>query len=103
LLVESLTLGLFGGLLGAAIAAALLAALRGVRLPPSMRPLGYRVVTGSGEPTRVVIVYLGECDIESDAQALIADDVRARLAMPNLELTCERGQSLFGPIEFRRN
>jgi uncharacterized hydrophobic protein (TIGR00271 family) len=79
------------------------AAMQGVRLPPSMRLLGYRVVTGSGEPTRVVIVYLGERDIESDAQALIADDVRARLAIPNTELSCERLQSLFGPISFRRN
>jgi uncharacterized hydrophobic protein (TIGR00271 family) len=79
------------------------AAMQGVRLPPSMRLLGYRVVTGSGEPTRVVVVYLGERDIESDAQALIADDVRARFAIPNAELNCERIQSLFGPIDFRRN
>jgi hypothetical protein len=78
-------------------------AMQGIRLPPSMRLLGYRVVTGSGEPTRVVVVYLGERDIESDAQALIADEVRARLAMPNTELSCERVQSLFGPIGFRRN
>jgi uncharacterized hydrophobic protein (TIGR00271 family) len=79
------------------------AAMQGVRLPPSMQLLGYRVVTGSGEPTRIVIVYLGERDIESDAQALIADDVRARLAIPNTEISCERVRSLFGPIVFRRN
>ncbi len=79
------------------------AAMQGVRLPPSMQLLGYRVVTGSTEPTRLVIVYLGERDIESDAQALIAEDVRARLAIPNTEMSCERVQSLFGPIGFRRN
>jgi uncharacterized hydrophobic protein (TIGR00271 family) len=79
------------------------AAMQGVRLPPSMQLLGYRVVTGSGEPTRIVIVYLGERDIESDAQALIADDIRARLAIPNMEMSCERIQSLFGPIVFKRN
>ncbi|HEY8460009.1 MAG TPA: hypothetical protein VIM99_06485, partial [Blastocatellia bacterium] len=79
------------------------AAMRGVRLPPSMRLLGYRVVTGSGELTRVTLAYLGERDIESDAQALIADDVRARLAIPDMELSCERIPSLFGPIGFRRN
>jgi hypothetical protein len=60
-------------------------------------------VTGSGESTRLVIVYLGERDIEGDAQALIADDVRARLAIPNAELICERVQSFFGQIVFRRN
>jgi hypothetical protein len=79
------------------------AAMQGVRLPPSAQLLGYRVVNGSGEPTRVVIVYLGERDIEGDAQALIADDVRSRLAIPNTELSCERVQALFGPIVFRRN
>jgi uncharacterized hydrophobic protein (TIGR00271 family) len=79
------------------------AAMQGVRLPPSMQLLGYRVVTGSSEPARLVIVYLGERDIESDAQALIAADVRARFDIPNAELSCERIQSLFGPIEFRRN
>jgi hypothetical protein len=79
------------------------AAMQGVRLPPSAQLLGYRVVNGSGESTRVVIVYLGERDIEGDAQALITDDVRSRLAIPNTELSCERVQSLFGPILFRRN
>jgi outer membrane protein OmpA-like peptidoglycan-associated protein len=78
-------------------------AMQGVRLPPSMRLLSYRVMTGSGEPTRVVIVYLGERDIESDAQALIVDDIRARLAIPSTELSCERIQSMFGPIGFMRN
>jgi hypothetical protein len=79
------------------------AAMQGVRLPPSMQLLGYRVVTGSSEPARLVIVYLGERDIESDAQALIAADIRARFDIPNAEMSCERIQSLFGPIEFRRN
>ncbi len=79
------------------------AAMQGVRLPPSMQLLGYRVVTGSGEPTRLVIMYLGDREIEKDAQALIAEDVRARLAIPNAEMSCERIQSLFGPIVFRRN
>lgn len=79
------------------------AAMQGVRLPPSMQLLGYRVVTGSSEPARLVIIYLGERDIESDAQALIAADIRARFDIPNAEMSCERIQSLFGPIEFRRN
>jgi outer membrane protein OmpA-like peptidoglycan-associated protein len=79
------------------------AAMQGVRLPPSAQMLDYRIVTGSTEPTRLVIVYLGERDIETDAQALIADDVRARLAIPNAEMSCERVQSFFGPIVFRRN
>jgi uncharacterized hydrophobic protein (TIGR00271 family) len=79
------------------------AAMHGVRLPPSAQMLGYRIVTGSTEPTRLVIVYLGERDIESDAQALIAEEVRARLAIPNTEMSCERVQSFFGPIVFRRN
>jgi uncharacterized hydrophobic protein (TIGR00271 family) len=79
------------------------AAMQGVRLPPSAQMIGYRIVTGSAEPTRLVIVYLGERDIESDAQALIAEEVRARLAIPNTETNCERIQSFFGPLVFRRN
>jgi uncharacterized hydrophobic protein (TIGR00271 family) len=79
------------------------AALQGIRLPPPAQMLGYRVVTGSAEPTRLVIVYLGERDIEGDAQALIAEEVRARLAIPNTEMRCERIQSFFGPLVFRRN
>ncbi len=79
------------------------AVMQGLRLPPSMRLIGYRVVTGSGEPTRLVIVYLGERDIDSDAQALIAGDIRARFDIPNAEMSCERIPSLFGPVEFRRN
>lgn len=78
-------------------------ALTGLRLPPGAQLLDYRVVTGGIEPARVIIDYLAENDITSDAQALIAEDVRERLGEAALPVAFERIPSEFGPLAFRRN
>jgi uncharacterized hydrophobic protein (TIGR00271 family) len=78
-------------------------AMQGVRLPPSAQLIDYRVVTGSSELLRVVVRYLGDRDIEPDAQSLIADEIRERFAMPDAPVSYERVQSSFGPLLFRRN
>lgn len=77
--------------------------MQGMRLPPAAQLISYRVVAGSSEPLRVVVCYLGDRDIESDAQALIADEIRMRFAMPRAPVSYERVQTSFGPLVFRRN
>jgi hypothetical protein len=79
------------------------AAMQGGRLPPAAQLTGYRVMAGSSESLRVVVCYLGDRDIEPDAQALIADEFRARFAIPAAPVSYERVQSSFGPLVFRRN
>ncbi len=78
-------------------------AMQGVRLPPAAQLTGYRIVTGSGEPLRVVVNYLGDRDIETDAQALVADEIRARFAIADAAVSYERIQSSLGPLVFKRN
>jgi hypothetical protein len=78
-------------------------AMQGVRLPPAAQLTGYRVVTGSGEPLRVVVCYLGDRDIETDAQALVADHIRARFAIADAAVSYERIRSSFGPLVFKRH
>lgn len=79
------------------------AAMQGVRLPPAAQLIGYRVVASSNEPLGVVISYLSDRDIGPDAQALIADEIRARFATPDAPVSYDRVQSSFGPLVFRRN
>jgi hypothetical protein len=78
-------------------------AMQGLRLPPSAQLLDYRVVTSSQNQSQVVVVYLSERDIEPDAQALMQQDIRARLMAPALQVSYERMPATFGPLEFRRN
>lgn len=78
-------------------------ALSGLRLPPAAQLLNYRVVTGGASPTQVVIHYLAERDVETDAQALIAEDVRARFADPSVAVRFERVPLSLGPLLFRHN
>jgi len=79
------------------------AALAGLRFPPAAQLLDYQLVTGSPESTRVIINYLAENEITTDAQALIAEDVQARLSDSTLAVTFERHPRTFGPLTFRRN
>ncbi len=78
-------------------------ALQGLRLPPAAQMLGYRVVTGINNQTQVVLSYLGEREIEPDAQALLEQEIRARLAVPATQVSFERLPATVGPVEFRRN
>ncbi len=79
------------------------AALTGLRFPPAAQLLDYQLVTGSPESTRVIINYLADDEITTDAQALITEDVQARLSDATLAVTFERHPSTFGPLTFRRN
>jgi uncharacterized hydrophobic protein (TIGR00271 family) len=78
-------------------------ALRSLQLPPAVRLVDYRVVTGATEPLRVVVTYLGEREIGEDAQALITGEIRARFADPVAGVSFERIPTTIGPLTFRRN
>ena len=78
-------------------------ALRGLRLPPPAQMLDHRVTTSPTEPIRIEISYLSDRDIEQDARALIADDIRSRLNYPSAQATLNRVEDSFGPITFSRN
>jgi uncharacterized hydrophobic protein (TIGR00271 family) len=77
--------------------------LRGLRLPPAARLLDYHIITSASEPLRVVVSYLGDREIEADAQALLTDDIRLRVAEPAAAVVFERVPATFGPITFKRN
>ncbi len=78
-------------------------ALRGLRLPPPAQMLDYRVTAGPTEPGRVEISYLSDRDIDPDARALIADDLRSRLNYPTAQVTLDRVEDSLGPVTFSRN
>lgn len=79
------------------------AALRGVRFPPTTQLIDYRVSLGSKAPARVVLSYLCDTDIGTDAQALITEDIRTRMTAPESAVSFEKVPVSFGPITFRRN
>lgn len=78
-------------------------ALRDLRMPPSVRLVNSRVITGGAEPVEVVLSYLCDHDLDADAQALITEEIRARFADPTAVLKLERLPASFGPIFFSRN
>ncbi|MBI4470649.1 MAG: DUF389 domain-containing protein [Acidobacteria bacterium] len=78
-------------------------ALQSLRLPPAAKLLDYDMVARSTAPMRLVVRYLGERDIDSDAEMLIAEDVRIRLADPDASVSLERIPLVLGEITFRRN
>lgn len=78
-------------------------ALADLRLPPPARLLDYEVTTGAGASSQVRLVYLSERDIDADAQALIADDVRSRFENPQAGVLFERIATSTGPLAFARN
>lgn len=77
--------------------------LRGLRLPPPAQMVDYQVTTSAAEPVRIEISYLSERDIEPDAMALIADDIRSRLSYPTAQVKLSRVENTFAPIAFGRN
>lgn len=78
-------------------------ALQGLRLPPASQLYDYRVVIGTAVPLQVELIYLAERDIDADAQALMIDDLRARLNNPQTIVRFVRIPSIFRLEPFRRN
>ena len=67
----------------AELARLITASLDDLRLPAPAQIVDYRTTTGSTDaPLGVTITYLSEREISADAQNLIAEDIRTRLAYP---------------------
>ncbi len=77
-------------------------ALRTLRLPPAVQLLDCRVTT-SAAPTEVNIRYLCDHELATDAQTLLAEEIRARFADATAAVNFERLQSAFEPLMFARN
>ena len=78
-------------------------ALADLRLPPPAALVSREVTTSAGAPPQVRLVYLSEHDIGEDAQALIAEGVRARFENAQARVVFERVGASAGPLSFGRN
>lgn len=78
-------------------------AMQGVRLPPAIELIEYRVATSPGDFWSTEISYLGDHQIGADAEALIAEDLRTRFAARRMAVRFEWVASSYGPLIFRRN
>lgn len=78
-------------------------AFQDLRLPPASQLYDYRLVMSGVGSLQTELVYLAERDIDADAQALITEDVRARLNDAQASVRFERIPSAFRIEPFRRN
>jgi uncharacterized hydrophobic protein (TIGR00271 family) len=77
--------------------------LRELRLPSPAQMLDYQITAAATEPVRIDISYLSERDIDQDAKALIADDIRSRMEYPTAQVTLSLVKDSFGPVPCSRN
>ena len=79
-------------------------ALADLRLPPPAKLVAREVTTSAGSsPPQIKLVYLSDHDIGEDAQALIAEGVRARFENAQARVVFERVGESAGPLTFGRN
>ncbi|KST70340.1 DUF389 domain-containing protein [Mastigocoleus testarum] len=78
-------------------------AMSSLRLPPPAEIVNYEVTTTPTTPLKVQVIYLSERDISSDAQLLLADDIKTRLAYPSAMVSMNRISPAVGDISFTRN
>lgn len=78
-------------------------AFQDLRLPPASQLYDYRLVVSDVGSLQTELIYLAERDIDADAQALITEDVRARLNDAQASVRFERIPSAFRIEPFRRN
>ncbi|HEY7543576.1 MAG TPA: DUF389 domain-containing protein, partial [Blastocatellia bacterium] len=77
--------------------------LRDLRLPSHAQRAGYEVTTNPSQPVEVRIHYLSERDIDADARALIVEDIRSRLNLPEAKVELERISSTPASLRFNFN
>jgi uncharacterized hydrophobic protein (TIGR00271 family) len=78
-------------------------ALKGLRLPPPAQLVGYSIATNAAQPIHVVVSYLSDRDIDSDAQSLIGDEIRTRLVFPAATISLDRIPASPSQARFARN
>jgi outer membrane protein OmpA-like peptidoglycan-associated protein len=62
-----------------------------------------RVTTSAAAPTEIQLRYLCDHDLATDAQTLLAEEIRARFADATASVNFERITSSFEPLVFARN
>jgi outer membrane protein OmpA-like peptidoglycan-associated protein len=77
--------------------------LDGLRLPPPAHLVGYKVMTSADEPLDITVTYLSDHEIDADAQALIVEDIKARLDVSTAKVKLSWIEESFGPLTFGRN
>jgi hypothetical protein len=75
--------------------------LSGLQFPPEVEFIGFRSTFGIAGSWQVALFYHAEREISSDAQALIAADVRTRCALPALVVVFEHLPVI--QLDFARN
>ncbi len=78
-------------------------AMGNLRLPPPAEMVNYELTTTPTTPLKVRVIYLSERDISSDAQLLLADDIKTRLAYPSAMIRMNRISPAVGNISFTRD
>lgn len=78
-------------------------AMSNLRLPPPAEMVNYEVTTTPTKPLKVGVIYLSKREISSDAQVLLANDIKTRLGYSSATLSMERIAPMMGDISFNRN
>ncbi len=76
-------------------------ALTGIYLPPPAKLIDYQLSAGPSNRLDLTLSYLSEREIEPDAQAVIQQDVRNRLELPQARARLVRVPVLVGQVSFR--
>ncbi|MEW6207669.1 MAG: DUF389 domain-containing protein [Acidobacteriota bacterium] len=77
--------------------------LRGLRLPPHAQMADYQVTASPSTGLEIGIDYLSERNIDADASALIIEEVRSRLELPDVKVELEKIPATPPPIRFNLN
>lgn len=77
--------------------------LSGFRLPPPAQLITKRITSTNEQPLLIELIYLSDREIGTDAQALLLDEIRSRLAFPNALVGYVRIAPEAGTIDFVSN
>ncbi len=75
-------------------------ALGEIRLPQPAQMVNYELITIPSEPLNIRLVYLSERDIDRDAQALLADNIRSKLDYQTAKISMQRIATSLGVIAY---
>lgn len=77
--------------------------LQGLRFPAPATLLRYQANVRQGLPLELNFIYLSGRDIDTDGQALIAGDIRARTNLSDAQVVFQRIPAIFGPLQLASN
>ncbi|MGA1621779.1 MAG: DUF389 domain-containing protein [Synechocystis sp.] len=66
-------------------------ALASINFPPTLPLVSYQVLLREGlSPPKLLVVYLGDRDLQADAQAILSDQIQTSLQINNLQIQYQR-------------